>query len=337
MAAPRTAVFALVAAVLCGGCAGRRLAASPATPLALTCDYASSELAWVRATDPGERSRLDLWCASVGPPVVVHAPEVPADVRRLVVVSWNVYVGGARVRELIDVIRRLTPQPEGGQVGIVLLLQEMFRAGASVPATVPPRLDAPDAIRPRRPAPDVVALAHDTGFSLAYVPSMRNGRDSAVYEREDRGTAILSSEPLSHVTAIELPFGRQRRVAVMATVDPRGDAPPLRMITAHFDILRGTGQQAEALAAFVDAQDDGPPFVMGVDTNAALGVRSGPVSTIDAIVPRLTQCGDRRTTRWFARPDFLFTTLPERRISRCDTLRERYGSDHAPLVAWIDY
>src|SRR6185503_7542935 len=54
---------------------------------------------------------------------------------------------------------------------------------------------------------------------------------------EDRGNAILSTLPLSDLTAIELPLERQRRVALGATVTvtpPGGSAIPLRLVCTHF-------------------------------------------------------------------------------------------------------
>ena len=48
---------------------------------------------------------------------------------------------------------------------------------------------------------------------------MRNGRPPQT--DEDRGNAILSTEPLADLTAIELPFEQQRRVAVAATLRSR--------------------------------------------------------------------------------------------------------------------
>ena len=63
---------------------------------------------------------------------------------------------------------------------------------------------------------DVRDIAERFGLSVAYVPSMRNGPATRLDEREDRGNAILSTEPLIDVKAIELPFGKQRRVAVIS-------------------------------------------------------------------------------------------------------------------------
>ncbi|MEN3339278.1 MAG: hypothetical protein V7647_2954, partial [Acidobacteriota bacterium] len=58
-------------------------------------------------------------------------------------------------------------------------------------------------------------VAAALGLSLYYVPSMRNG---GAAPHEDRGNAILSSLPLTDLAAYELPFERQRRVALGATI-----------------------------------------------------------------------------------------------------------------------
>ncbi len=58
-------------------------------------------------------------------------------------------------------------------------------------------------------------IATALGLSLFYVPSMRNGGANS---REDRGNAILSNLPLTDLAAYELPFERQRRVALAATI-----------------------------------------------------------------------------------------------------------------------
>ena len=125
----------------------------------------------------------------------------------------------------------------GDETGLVLLLQEVFRAGAEV-GEAPPGAPVPSAISPHRPADDVVALARRLGLSAFYVPSMRNGQSDEPGEWEDRGTAILSTEPLSDLLAIELPLARQRRVAVMATVRPRNPAAtPISHVATHFDVV----------------------------------------------------------------------------------------------------
>src|SRR3954468_11190427 len=64
---------------------------------------------------------------------------------------------------------------------------------------------------------------------------MRNG---GAESREDRGNAILSSLPLSDLAAYELPFERQRRVALAATISgstTAGTPWRLRIVDAHLD------------------------------------------------------------------------------------------------------
>ena len=88
---------------------------------------------------------------------------------------------------------------------------------------------------------------------------MRNGEPGVT--SEDRGNAILSTLPLSDLTAIELPLERQRRVALARDGDrdaPGGAATPLRLICTHFTnmvmhhfwVLSESGRlrQARALA-----------------------------------------------------------------------------------------
>ena len=65
------------------------------------------------------------------------------------------------------------------------------------------------AIRPRDPdVADINGHAAGLGLSIFYAPSMRNGPEL----REDRGNAIISTEPLLDPIALELPLARQRRV-----------------------------------------------------------------------------------------------------------------------------
>src|SRR5690606_10367913 len=93
---------------------------------------------------------------------------------------------------------------------------------------------APRAIRPPFGAQDITHMAQARGLSAVYVPSMRNGSD------QDRGNAVLTTETLESPLAIELPFGRQRRVAVGATIVlPSGEEPDvLHVISTHFDTGR---------------------------------------------------------------------------------------------------
>lgn len=271
---------------------------------------------------------LDRWCASVGPPVVLDVPAAPVTIHRVLIVDWNVHVGGGRI---VDLLERLHAPAD---TAVILLLQEAFRYGEVPP--VPPGLEAPWKIHEHPRTLDIVTVARDRGLSLAYVPSMRNGSGTGAGEREDRGNAILSTEPLTNVTAIELPFGTERRVAVSAVITPRGSGRPLRVVAAHFDTRKHQRQQAERLAAALDTPGS-PATIAGVDTNAFWGGRSSAVHALDTLLPRMRQCGTGRTNAWLARIDFLFSNLPANAISGCETWRDRVGSDHRPQVlqlAW---
>jgi endonuclease/exonuclease/phosphatase family metal-dependent hydrolase len=299
-----------------------RVATIPAVPFPPHCIGPSPEM-WSRAPQDPD---LDLWCAQVGPPLVVHAPAEPAVVTRLVIVSWNVQVGGGRVMELFEWLRKRAAA-EGATVGFVLLLQEAYRAGGDMQATVD-RRGIPNRIRPVRPALDVEALARYLHMSAVYVPSMRNGDAESPDEWEDRGNAILSTEPVSDIMAIELPFGAQRRVATAATITPRG-AAPFRAIAAHFDTFwhrSAQRRQAEWLAIQLEQllNESRLPIVMGADTNARAGA------------PLVASCSDGPSTPYFLRFDFLFTSFAPANVQNCRTLPDEYGSDHRPVILSFD-
>ena len=320
-----------------------RAAQSPAVPL--SCLERVDGVRWARWMDSGD-AILDDWCSSVGkpvfrPPVVV----APADVAELRILSWNTKVGGGRAEELIPQLLR---DAAGGAAGVVVLLQETFRGGWDVPETYPPGLHVPHSIRPRRPAPDIVALATELDLWVAYVPSMRNGDATGLSTREDRGNAILSTEPLGDVVAIELPFGEQRRVAVAATVTPRGSrARPLRVVVFHFDADDRRSMQADALATYLRSMIDtmSMPVVAAGDLNSRDGIGDTTVAALTGQIHR-EDCGSGRTFRlplrvdafFLGRLDFMFSTLDDFGLTRtCETLRDRMGSDHVPLLMTIHF
>ena len=334
------AEIAIACAVLVwvsSACAPLRVELSPgASPRCLSAT--DTRVSWDRAEEG--RPELDAWCASVGPPVIEGSPPAAdTPISRLVVISWNVHVGGGRVDELIA-LTRLRSGQLGAGTGFVLLLQETFRGGALV-GRAPRGAAVPDAIRPSRRGDDVVRLANRLGLSVFYVPSMRNGGSDDPGDWEDRGSAIVSTEPLSDLTAIELPMARQRRVAVMATVTPRNAAAkPIRLVATHFDVVPfggGAARQARHLAERLTAlNESGLPLIIGADANATSGFRHGTVTALRAVAPVLRRCGTGRTSAWLARSDFVFSDLDESAIAACETLGDHYGSDHRPIVMTID-
>jgi endonuclease/exonuclease/phosphatase family metal-dependent hydrolase len=310
----------------------RKLPASACEAARSTADA----IDWFGPDAQDDRRRLSAWCESVGP-AIIHAPARPvplADLSRtgLVVVTWNVHEGGGDLQRLVTHVRRRSTDRGGVAPALVLLVQEAFRGGAAVPAQIPSEVRPPRSIHPSRPAgSDIEAVAEQENLWLAYVPSMRNGRDV----REDRGCAILSTLPLSDVAGIELPWISQRRVAVMATITAReGDAPwRLRAVSVHLDNRSGRSTQAAALARLTDAHTaGGVPIIIGGDLNTWMGPREDAVQQIDQVVARVRECGDAPTFRFGRHLDYLFTTLPPDVRRGCRILPNVFGSDHHPTV-----
>jgi endonuclease/exonuclease/phosphatase family metal-dependent hydrolase len=292
-----------------------------------------------------EQARLERWAKSVGPPVVVtlagHAADRTAD--SILLLTWNVAVGDGDIERLVEDVRRSHPG-----VPLVLLLQEAYRQGPEVPTAIsadavfPRRLGNVRSNRGRRDVADVAARC---GLNLYYVPSMRNGSPAA--SDEDRGNAILSSLPLEELTAIELPFERQRRVAVAATAKGlTSDGRPwrIRLVSAHLDnmvgrrrlwVAGGLFARARQAKGLVDTLRDYDTAVLGGDFNTWLGFGDPAFTGTQAAFPD-THVTDRRPTfRNFLRLDHLFFRLPDGWTAQFERAPRAYGSDHWPLMATI--
>ena len=339
--APRVAASALWLVALVFSATGPTAQSPPAGRL--LCQGTVGAVTWQTLAPEDQRATLDRWCSSVGPPVIRHARSASAPIEALVVASWNVHVGGGDVDQLLAWIHE-QPALAGRAYGVVLLLQEASRTGPDVPAP-PEDLRMPRGIRRRAPAQDIVELAETLDLHAAYVPSMRDGSGTAADAR-DRGNAILSTEPLSDVLAIELPLGRQRRVAVAGTITPAG-VSPLRVMTLHLDTRGRRVAQARALRTYLAAAEaDGVPTIAGGDLNAVLGRRDQAYTIIDAVMPE-ARCGDNRTNTWprwldltlgwwRGRVDFIFDNLSDTGlVHTCETVPQFLGSDHLPVVMII--
>ena len=316
---------------------GRTVAPSHNT---LSCLQPVDGFTWIRGRD--NDLRLDLWCQSVGRPVFESRTPARGDIAGMHILSWNVHVGAGRVEELLP---GLLEEAARQGMGLTVLLQETFRTGDAVPESYPAIIKVPRAIRLRRPAMDVRDVAEKYGLSVAYVPSMRNGSATHVTEREDRGNAILSTQPLMDVWGIELPFGKQRRVAVSAVISGGDRGPSIRVVSAHLDTNGERVAQAavlsERLALLADV-----PLVVGGDLNSTRGEGDDAVLALATRFP-LASCGTGRTNRWplrldvlfpVGRLDFMFTAMEtEDIVSSCGTLRHAYGSDHLPLLMTLEY
>lgn len=301
-----------------------------------------------RVHEAAPHPELERWRENVGEPVALDlAPPLAEPVEQLHVVCWNLAIGAARLDELLARLRA-----EAGDVPLLILAQEAFRADASVPPRVAGRFHG-GRIRPGTRT-DIVEFAADHGLSLRYTPSMRNGAD-----RSDRGNAILATVALRGAHTVCLPHVRQRRVAVGAELD---EVPGVGFISAHLDTggglrnrerasLRfGSGRAAQAagLARELLSRADGD-VLLGADLNAPFGER-------DPAFRALVRAGfspARRRGAWghtFHRPlrlplDHVLHRssggpIREVEVSRIDEHpmdrgARVYGSDHHPLFARV--
>jgi endonuclease/exonuclease/phosphatase family metal-dependent hydrolase len=317
-----------------------------ASPCGVEREWHSSAdgVRWVRAPDRSEWTELDAWCEAVGRAALVGAREHTdgAPAGRLVVVAWNTNVGGGSIKRLVRELAagELT---EGRPVPhYVLLLQEVFRSGDSVPAEPPADALAPRAIQhaPEGEARmDVLELARELDLHAVYAPSMRNG----LVTREDRGNAILSTLPLEEPLAVELPLERQRRIALAATVSLDGTA--LRVINVHLDNFaapssfhRGFGTGRERQARWIEAQlRNAPVAVLGGDLNTWYDeAEEGAISFLRRSFPfpeLLPIQGTLLLPFGLSRQvDYLLFRLPPGGRAGYRPLTESFGSDHLPLL-----
>jgi endonuclease/exonuclease/phosphatase family metal-dependent hydrolase len=294
---------------------------------------------------------LDQWCRGVGAPIVeqmVVDPSTLPTLDDIVVVTWNAHLAEGRLTELITALRagRFT---DGHPVRhFVLLLQELFRRGPAVPRFAKDVRSA-YAIKARDPqSPDAEAYAAGLGLSIIYVPSMRNGPEL----QEDRGNAIVSTEPLIDPIALELPFERQRRVAIGASVQVRTSKgverlnlldvhleplsapsslwifrnPRRRQVAAVLDLLRTSRFAETQTAAGTVLGGDFNTIQGGVEEDAYQQARAWATSLVNE---------DRRPTHYMGRLDYLFFKLADQRQATTVRLNERFGSDHYPVLGRI--
>jgi len=301
---------------------------------------------WFGPSQAREQERLLRWERAVGPPFVMHhepSADLPRATSDLLLVSWNVAVGEGDVLALLTDLRaRDRRRP------LVLLLQEAYREGDDVPQTlaaesvVAGRLGLDGGKRRRE---DIESIAAASGLNAYYVPSMRNGSPSD--SREDRGNAILTNLPLDDLGALELPFERQRRVAVAATVSGTSeDGTPwrIRLLSAHLDNLVGArrlwiagggfarARQARALVDFVRHDE---VAILGGDFNTWFGFAEPAFQETARAFPDTEVSDFRATFRGLLRLDHLFFRLPDGWRAEFSRGESRYGSDHFPLVAQV--
>jgi endonuclease/exonuclease/phosphatase family metal-dependent hydrolase len=165
--------------------------------------------------------------------------------------------------------------------------------------------------------------------------------------------------PLSSFTAIELPFARQRRVAISAVVtgrDETGETWQLAVSSAHLDATTNWGglrlfaaglraKQARALARALEHETR--PLVLGSDLNTWWGGRNeGAFQTLERSLFRIqtephmeTELHVETEPRTFRsggqKLDYMFLRLPSGVSANVQVLDDRLGSDHAAVVATL--
>lgn len=321
----------LVAASGCGGIHTLEpLQLVPAAP-------GLAPIAWLSPTHEPDAAALRRWRAAVGSPLVVRTQS--AEVREadaLTVVTWNVALDGG---DVIGFVRELQSRVPGRPV--VLLLQEAFRGGDDVPAASArpggSHLGSCDATR------EIDHVARELGFSLYYIPSMRNG-----LHREDRGNAVLSSIPLDDLSAIELPFERQRRVAQAVRVSGRttaGSPWSLRLVNVHLDnrvsaryawiaTEYGRARQARGL---IEALEGPAPTILAGDFNTLFGFSDLVYTQTARAFPQTHITDSRRTFRGLLRLDHVFYRLSRGWSASTRRGESSFGSDHHPLITTVTF
>lgn len=312
---------------------------------------------WLPAAAVADTAAHRPWRAAVGParignvvvgntaPAAPAAPSTPAAPVHwpLALVVWNARVGGGAMRAFWEQLSTGVPT--------VLLLQEVFAAGASLPE---PSGDARWAARiadcsREEDRIDIVTFARETGLSLLYVPSMRNG-NPLNDPPEDRGNAILANIPLTRLRAIELPFERQRRVAVAASATV-GDYT-IDFCSVHLDnrapwrrAWRSLGaarhRQMEGLLGVFPAGDGAHAHVLGGDLNTWVGGRREGAYRLARQHFPLPEQPDSRPTHhfeiggWLRHSDHLMFRFPSGWRGECHRVDDTFGSDHYPLVGSV--
>ena len=259
----------------------------------------------------------------------------------LTIVSWNTAVGAA---DIVGFVRSL-PNPRGA---LILLLQETYRDGSGVPAH--PEVGFAFA-RPLGGPPqnssdrDIEDVARALDLTAYYVPSMRNG---GLTSKQDRGNAILSSLPLDELSAIELPFERQRRVAIAATVagHTRAGTPwSLRVASVHLDNLGGVRRawvaaeygRARQARSLTDVLSGSAPTILAGDFNTWFGFSDQAYIETARAFPETRVIDRRATFRGLLRLDHMFFRLAQGWHMEVHRAPSTFGSDHYPLVGTLRF
>jgi endonuclease/exonuclease/phosphatase family metal-dependent hydrolase len=274
------------------------------------------------------------------------ATTAPLD--EVVFVSWNVHVGHAEIERFIRDLRSGRLSDGRPPRHLVLMLQEAIRTG-EVPDAIPETATTAGRIGPAdADAVGIGRVADQLGLSVFYVPSMRDGASSPRYSAADRGNAILSTLPLAEPTAIELPGDGQRRVALTTRlpVNVGGASATLSIGAAHLStrasarslwFLGGPQLRRAQAQSLVAALPSDGPMILGADLNSWMGGPREPAARDLMRAFPATPEGPRQPTASAGLVlDYMFFRPPSGWRPRLLRAPERYGSDHYPLVGWLE-
>ncbi len=327
-------------------------------PESLHHGTAASSIKWMRPSDAEERKAHASWRKGVGPPVILETPETGQDAKRLgslLIVSWNTHVGGADLSRFIQDLRIGKLTSDEPIHDFVLLLQEVFRTGPAVPDFISSNIRTGSYIKTNPPSGarmDIIKTARKHRLSLFYVPLMRNGRPEESDMPEDRGSAILSTLPLSSLIAVELPHERQRRLAIGGNLSGRtadGVVWTVRVVSVHLEnrarwseVYRSFGRaRLRQAKAIVKAFSGTTPTVLGGDFNTWSDQWNEPaIRYMEQFFDRPAAFSSLGTTkRSFLIPermvDYLFFRLPRDWTGAYQRVDHLYGSDHYPLLGRV--
>lgn len=306
-------------------------------------DLTTAGITWQAPLDARDGRSLARWRAAVGSPLVLpgtSASHMGLTADGLTIISWNVALDGGDIMRAVREVQADAPDRP-----IVLLAQEAFRSGDDIPPS-PVNATYAGFLGGSRRDREIDDVARALDFALYYVPSMRNGAPGV--HQEDRGNAILSNLPLEDLVAFELPFERQRRVAVAARVrgtTSDGRAWSLRLASVHLDnagsIRRGwigaefaRVRQTRALREALRGED---PLVLAGDFNTWFGFSDQAYVETARDFPQTRVTDTRRTFRGLLRLDHLFYRLPDGWTARVRRAESAFGSDHHPLIASVHF
>jgi endonuclease/exonuclease/phosphatase family metal-dependent hydrolase len=318
---------------------------------------------WKNQASDNDYNKLLSWCQAVGSPVFIKPShtEKKLTIDNITLVSWNVHVGSGDLDQFISDLQygHLTNRERVEH--FVILLQEAFRQNSTVPIKIPPyartgnniNITTSEGLRV-----DIITTARKHKLGLFYVPSMRNGRQENIQNPEDRGNAILSTIPLSHPIAVELPLERQRRTVIAANISGITKSKiswRIQLVNVHLE-NRTSGLMF--FRGFIIARLNQIPALLKILPEEKIAVIGGDFNTWfrEAQEPTIkhmenpfnrieifTKYDNARTPRksYSLFPDrlvdYLFFRLPENWFTEKYYVDDNYGSDHYPLVTKISF